>query len=100
MSHPLVMLLAMVTIAPTTTSPRSPAAATPTLVVVDPADPGVVHASGGCADLSAVIDLVERATGIPVECADAYDAALAELGLLVGLNDTLGLTACMSCWAA
>lgn len=93
------MLLAMVTITPTPASPVR-AALTPALVVVDPTDPGVVHASGGCADLSGLVDLVERATGLPVECADAYDDALAELGLVLGLDDALGLTACTSCWAA
>lgn len=94
------MLLAMVTITPTTAAPRFAATTTAAIVVLDPTDPGVVHASGGCADLCGLIDLVERATGLPVECADAYDAALVELGLVLGLDDALGLSACTSCWAA
>lgn len=85
----------MLTITPAMTSPPTRA-----LVVVDPCDGGVVHAHGGCADLSALVDLVERTSGVPVECPDAFDSALVDLGLAIGLDAATGLAPCTTCWGS
>jgi len=95
MSHPFVMMAAMFTITVT-----EPVVTTSAVVVVDPGDAGLVHAHGGCAELSTVVDLVERATGAPVDDPDAFDAALVDLGLALPLSGAIGLRPCPSCWGA
>jgi hypothetical protein len=73
-----------------------PAGFTSALVVIDPSKE-VAHLSGGCPELSAVVDLVERTHG-PVEDPEVFDDALADLGLLLPLEAAIGLAPCPSCW--
>ncbi len=87
------MMAAMLTI--TLTEPVIPTSA---LVVLDPHDETLIHAHGACAELTDLVDLVERWTDARVDDPDAYDAALVDLGLALPLHPTVGLRSCPQCW--
>ena len=77
-----------------------PPALTCVLVVVDPSDETLVHAHSRCVELNAVVDLIERTAGAPVDDPDELDAGIAELGLGLTLEAAVGLRPCQSCWRA
>ena len=87
------MMTAMVTFTLT-----EPALASPALVLVDPHDDSLMHAHGECSELIEFVDLVERVTGTTVDCPDAFDAALVDLGLALPFAASAGLRSCPKCW--
>jgi len=75
------------------------AIATSAFVVADPHHDDLVHAHGGCVELSTVVDLVECLTDRATDDPDVFDGALADLGLVLPLEEAVGLRACPSCWS-